>query len=345
MRVKSRCANSLAVALVVVSMPSCRPPGSDVEVEATILVVKKTPNDVLAPNTPISAPGYIEDYISTQMVLIRSPAIIGRALKMPNLAFLTDGDVQTVRNALTVRREGDKDNLITITWKGADADKGKLILDAVLVAYQNFLDETYKNVSDRYLELIIFARTQLKDNLMRSEQELMDFRSKNPSMTRSPDLTRTTMSALEGKKAANLASRAELEGRLAWAEKAVADKNDMLAFQLKVNEWATRSGFDKLPKESRQGLEPQQAYISVLKQDLAENQAIQKHINEAINAEQLRIRDLNNYEIVDERLRNTVAANRALFDSIVKRLHEVNLVKDFGGYEARQVAPPRVKSK
>lgn len=340
--------SSIVLCATLLFVASCNPLGGDTEVETTLLVVKKTPTDVLAADKAHS--GYIEDSVATQMVLIRSPAIISRAMKMPNVAQMGLGSdvdaIFAVRNALTVRREGEKDNLITITWKGADANQGKVILDAVTVAYQAFLDETYKTVSDRTMELILEAKRTLSGNLQHAEQEFSDFRRKNPFLNTNPDQVKlkfATMSALEDKKAASLAARAELEGRLAWAEKAIADRDDKLAFQLKVNEWAARSGYDKLPKESRQGLEPQQAYISVLKQDLAENLAVQKRLSEAIETEQKRMMDMNNYEIQEERLRNAIASHRTLFDNIVRRLQEVNLVKDFGGYEARQVSPPRVK--
>lgn len=344
--------SSLALCVTLCFVASCKPLGGDAEVEASVLIVKKDPVDVLAlaPRNPNGAQGYVEDYIATQMAIIRSPAIIGRAVKMPNLVDLTRNDadtINTIRNALTVRRDGDKENLITITWKGADPQKGKLILDGILISYQAFLDETYKTVSDHTLELIMEAKRKLSQNLQQAEQDYMDFRQKNPFLNYRGDQTEkmkhATLSALLDKKAANMASRAELEGRLAWAQNAVNNKDEMLAFQLKVNEWASRSGFDKLPKESRQGLESHQAYINVLKQDLAENQAIRKGLNDAIDEEQNRLRDLQNYEHVEERLRNAIASQRTLFDSIVKRLQEVNLVKDDGGYEARVVSPPQAK--
>ena len=44
--------SSLVMCVAAFVMASCTPMGGDKEVEATILVVKKTPNDVLAPNTP-----------------------------------------------------------------------------------------------------------------------------------------------------------------------------------------------------------------------------------------------------------------------------------------------------
>src|SRR5438132_3399150 len=50
---------------------------------AQILVVKKTPADALSLGHGDSRMTYLEDYMSTQQVLIRSPEIISRATRMP----------------------------------------------------------------------------------------------------------------------------------------------------------------------------------------------------------------------------------------------------------------------
>jgi hypothetical protein len=215
-----------------------------------------------------------------------------------------------------------------------------------LSAYQEFLDETYKVVSDRSYDLVMDTKRVLQKELEEAQQQLTDFDQKSPLAGCSGEQMKilfATLTALEDRKAAIIAARAELEGRLAWTEKAVADKSDLLAFQLKVNEWAARSGLDKLPAEARRGLDPQQAYIRVLRQELAENRAIQQGLDQAIEKEQARVQELRAFELQEERLRGRIASYRSMFEAIMKRANEMNLTRDFGGYEAKIVDPPRVK--
>ncbi len=53
---------------------------------------------------------------------------------------------------------------------------------------------------------------------------------------------------------------------------------------------------------------------------------------------------LTNYEIEDETLRDDLDRTRKFYDTIIKRLQEVNLVKEFRGYDARVISPPRTRS-
>jgi uncharacterized protein involved in exopolysaccharide biosynthesis len=83
-RRSSRLVLAIAAAAILVGV-SCGLARSDkpVEVEATVLVVKKVPTDLLGVDRAL--PTFAEDYIGTQVALIRSPAIISRALKKPQV--------------------------------------------------------------------------------------------------------------------------------------------------------------------------------------------------------------------------------------------------------------------
>jgi capsular exopolysaccharide synthesis family protein len=49
---------------------------------------------------------------------------------------------------------------------------------------------------------------------------------------------------------------------------------------------------------------------------------------------------LSNYQSREETIRDEIARGQQLYDGIIKRLQEVNIVKDFGGYYARIITPP-----
>lgn len=51
-------------------------------------------------------------------------------------------------------------------------------------------------------------------------------------------------------------------------------------------------------------------------------------------------REMSNYEVEDEKHRRDIMLTEKLLDTIVKRLEDVNLVKNVGGYDAKTIAPP-----
>jgi uncharacterized protein involved in exopolysaccharide biosynthesis len=341
--------------VTICATSSCAAPSDQqklVEVEATILVVQKSPNDALGLNSASAA--LAQDYIGAQLVLVRAPEIIGRAMKNPKVQAIKFPDgvnaeqaIYLVRDALTVRRHPDaKDNVLVVTLTWSNQQEGIDLLRAVLHSYQTFLDETYRSVSDRTLELILEAKRTLTENLQISEQAHSTFRANNPLLVGGSDQAKLQferLSSVEARKTALSANRVEQETRLGMLEKAVADKNPSVAITLKVNEWAARSGFDKLPQEARQGIDATHAYIAFLKQELDESRASEKALDQLLAIERERAKQYMMSQMQDDRLRNQIVQNRQLLESITKRLSEINLIKDFGGFEARMVAPPRVK--
>lgn len=91
---------------------------------------------------------FYEDYLSTQAVLIRSPAITTRAAsskRLQNLSAASGLDGTAIRHAIKVERGtiGIKDSL-TITASGVTPEVGVAILDAVIDSYQEFFQQNYK---------------------------------------------------------------------------------------------------------------------------------------------------------------------------------------------------------
>jgi succinoglycan biosynthesis transport protein ExoP len=68
-----------------------------------------------------------------------------------------------------------------------------------------------------------------------------------------------------------------------------------------------------------------------------------KHSEESLAAlyesEHESARKLTTYELEDEQFRSSIARTHELCDGIIKRLQDMNLVKDYGGFEARIIAP------
>jgi hypothetical protein len=266
---------------------------------------------------------YVEDYFAAQLVLLRSSELLNRTLLFPDikaLPFVGDGNrekaIAKLQASLSVSRHPDaKDNVVDIHLVWTDEEEGKKILSALIRSYQNFLDETYKTVSDRTLELMFEAKKTLTESLASAEQMHADFRKANANVMGGVDQVKSQRArhdAFEEKVTALKISQLAIESRLSSAEKAVAQKPIPVAFSLKVVEWADRSGFNKLPKEARQELDASQAYVAYLKHDLADNQSEQAALNRLIENENEIIKQANYALMQDERLRNRIITISAI---------------------------------
>jgi capsular exopolysaccharide synthesis family protein len=153
---------------------------------AQVLVVKKRSDSLpVAGGDPRSLQFY-EDYASTHMVLIRSPLVVQKAVRKRNLASLKSfeghGDPTGIILAgLSASRDTPKDttaapnNIINLSYKGGDSGDAGTVLAAVIDSYRDFLDETYRNVSDNTLSEITNARDLLKRDVAEKQKKYLEF--------------------------------------------------------------------------------------------------------------------------------------------------------------------------
>jgi capsular exopolysaccharide synthesis family protein len=88
-------------------------------------------------------------------------------------------------------------------------------------------------------------------------------------------------------------------------------------------------------KATRSFLEEQLEYLKVQEKELDN-----RYKKEFVEAQKFSV-----YELDDENYRNTITQNRLLYEAIVKRLSEVDLVKNMGAYQSRTIAPPQAGKK
>jgi capsular polysaccharide biosynthesis protein len=150
-----------------------------------LLVIKKRGGDALPVQGGDPRLSVVEDYMATHLALLRSPMILERAVKKRELGslkmFENVGDpAATILANLVVARDtkdtGTLSNIIVLTFRGSVAEDCGKVLAAILESYQEFLDITYRNVSDQTLELITKARDMLKRDLSESEDRYLKFR-------------------------------------------------------------------------------------------------------------------------------------------------------------------------
>src|SRR5262249_58305699 len=101
---------------------------------------------------------------------------------------------------------------------GGVAEDCGLVLGAIIDSYRDFLDETYRNVSDNTLELITKARDILEKDLAEKEKKYRAFREESPLLWRGgkDGLTfgQTRLADIDSKRSALLVRAAELRERL-----------------------------------------------------------------------------------------------------------------------------------
>ncbi len=88
------------------------------------------------------------------------------------------------------------------------------------------------------------------------------------------------------------------------------------------------------------GTDPVQWRVAYLKEELRHLEIAERHLNTLYEEAHQSARALSSREIEDEMLRGEIARTQQLYESIVKRLQDAGLAQEFGGYQARVIAPP-----
>lgn len=160
--------------------------------KADLLVTKRMGGagggGILNSNDPRS--GFVEDFMSTHMVLLKSPYILSRAVEKENLNLLKTfagsiDPVGQIQAGLIVSREsakenstGERNNIITIAFRGPVSEDCNKVIDAVVEAYKEFLNLTYRNVSDDTIKFFQKARDSLYVDLKDAEKKYSEFRER-----------------------------------------------------------------------------------------------------------------------------------------------------------------------
>jgi capsular exopolysaccharide synthesis family protein len=385
------------------------------ESRAQVLVVNKRPESVTGVDTRLVA---MEDYVATHKELVRSPLIVGRAVKkhnlqdLPSLAGLKEDPVETIRASLTATRNrsaSGNSNILDLAYRCKSREDAGKVLDAVIETYKDFLDETYRNMSDESLKLITQARNLQEGDLKKEEEQYREFRQNTPLMSKGQDgnhVSQDRLTGIEAKRATLLLRRADLQGELNALEKARKEGVDRATLLAMAANFGSKSDSDdsrhSLPagmqdqlfpllaeeqrlkelygpehpqvKSIRKRIEmarqfysnpaapykqeadaakkadaapedPVELHLQYLRQELRQVKASEELINEVYDKEQDDVRKLTRYEIEDEMHRNAVKRAQQLYDGIVKRLQDVDLAKDVGGYDAQVIAPPGLGKK
>ena len=268
-----------------------------------------------------------------------------------------------------------------------------VVLQAIIDSYKDFLDATYKNVSDDTVKFVTQAQEVLQNRLAAKDKEFQDFRAKNPLLFENKEGVspfREHIAHIEARGTELLLLQNGAESRLATLETAVkegrprAELLALVAAQTHQAEDAGKPGASPIKQadplldlqdqmhlleqdfgpdhprvkalkdriallHARTGddalADPVEVHLALLREELASIREESEALDELSRREQAKAAGLFAAEAQNEDFRNEIGRNQQLFDGIVKRLQEIDMVKDFGGYDARCISPPSGASK
>jgi capsular exopolysaccharide synthesis family protein len=364
------------------------------QANAQILVIKKNPHPIAMPNDPRMT--VVEDYMATHVVLLRSPLIIERAIKKKDLAslktFENNGDpAGQILNSLAVSRDtkeviGGGNSILLLSYRGPVADDCGKILAAIIDSYQEFLDITYRNVSDQTLELIQKARDFHKTDLAASKESYLKFRQETSVFWKSKDGVTVLLErviSLEKKHTEKRMYKEELQDRIKFLEQAVAEGKGPEALQavlrgadkqaalltkmmddqllplllqekslletygddhpqvISVRNRITmvREHFEKSTLgEAKREKDPVRRHVNLLKEELREAELNVQSLDKLLKEAKDGAKNLINTELQEEHLHNDVIGKQQLYDKIIERLAQINIVRDSGGFDAQSLS-------
>ena len=114
--------------------------------------------------------------LATQIMIIRSPLIVGRSLAAAGLKDVSAGSVIA---GLSVKLPDPAARVLELSYKASSRDEAVRVVDSVIKSYDLFLQENYQKNSNEVLGLITKARDELSADLKRLEKEYLEYRQKN----------------------------------------------------------------------------------------------------------------------------------------------------------------------
>jgi succinoglycan biosynthesis transport protein ExoP len=178
----------------------------------------------------------VESDTSTQLILLRSPAVVSAAVKRGNLtqlaSFVGTGDpTGSIISSLKVTQEvgsGSRPSgVLNLYYRGTYAEDLPVILDVIVESYQQFLKKRFQNVTDETAKLIVQANEDLEKKLSQKQQEYDKFLAQLPTELwkgkEGLSTIQLQLMSLEAKRVELLNREADLQGRLQAIERAMKD--------------------------------------------------------------------------------------------------------------------------
>lgn len=83
-------------------------------------------------------------------------------------------------------------------------------------------------------------------------------------------------------------------------------------------------------------------YLESLTKELEVGEKKLEELNGRFEEERKHAKQLASFQVQDEQFRSEITRTQQMFDAVIKRLEEINLVKDYGGVSTQLISPPCV---
>jgi capsular exopolysaccharide synthesis family protein len=120
--------------------------------------------------------------LSTHLLLIRSVAIVERAIKLSGLHNLS---ASAVIGAMTVKQPDETAKVIEVSYRSQSQDESTRVIEGIIRSYNDFLHDNFQKSTQDILALLSKARDDLNKEMTSLEQQFLEHRQKNPAY--SPD--------------------------------------------------------------------------------------------------------------------------------------------------------------
>jgi capsular exopolysaccharide synthesis family protein len=345
-----------------------------------------------------------EDELSTHMILICSPKIVGRAMSEYNLASLMslrgeEAPLAKIIEGLSTERGGDRQapdpNVFELAYEGLDSQDCQTVLRAILNTYQDFLGETYQDFDDKIYGLINEARGKLGKELIEKETAYRDFRQQSPLLFKGKEgenLHELRMAEIETARSQVLVRNSQTQARLDAIGAAIKrggnrealmmlaanaedtggspatrtgrteferqlfmtlleeqmllepygpDHPKVLATQKKMQLIREHLGTMPLPEGSEDGpIDLLALYVESLRLELEVGKEEVAKLDETFDAQRDRAKEMRTFLIDDETMRREIDRIDSLYSVVVKRLEEMDLIRDYGGVSTEVISDP-----
>jgi capsular exopolysaccharide synthesis family protein len=135
--------------------------------------------------------GVVEDIIPTQMIVVASPLVVGRAIRSVGLKELPslessrgfDHCLRQASKNLFVTRPDRLAKIFQVEYRARSPGEATRMAQAILDSYKIFLEDVYQKNNSDVIVLMTHARDDLSRELRDLEQRYLEFRQKAPHLT------------------------------------------------------------------------------------------------------------------------------------------------------------------
>ncbi|MGF1579456.1 MAG: polysaccharide biosynthesis tyrosine autokinase [Gemmataceae bacterium] len=152
-----------------------------------VMVIRKSSSSLMSRSNAQMV--VIQDYLPSHITALKSPLIVKEAVKRHDLRELSsfsgvNDPTGAVLRSLSVERDessGDpkSSNVINLTFRGPVAEDCPYVLNAIVESYENFLDQTFRDVSSQVQKIVEKYQAKYETEFDKAKKAYNDLREKN----------------------------------------------------------------------------------------------------------------------------------------------------------------------